>query len=56
MTVETEKSVLEKFLEEQKPHIMPELFKLLSTTIKTMLPLEGTCFGLSNPNKVHRQE
>lgn len=37
--METEKSAAEKFPEEQKSHTIPELFKVLSTTIKTMVLL-----------------
>jgi hypothetical protein len=37
--METEESAAEKFPGEQKSHIIPELFKPLSTTIKTMVLL-----------------
>lgn len=40
--METEKNATEKFLENQKFHIMPELCKVLSTTIKTTALLEVT--------------
>jgi len=33
----TEKNVIEEFLEDQKSRIIPKLFRLLSTTIKTTL-------------------
>lgn len=39
VTVETEKNAIEKFLEDQKSHIIPKLFKLLSATVKTTMLL-----------------
>lgn len=39
VTVETEKNAIEKFLEDQKSHIIPKLFKLLSATVKTTVLL-----------------
>lgn len=44
VTMETEKDVIEKFLEDQKSHITPKQSRLLGTTTKTTTLSQGTCF------------
>lgn len=51
MTLDPEKSAIEKFLEDQKSHIILKLFRLLSTTIRAAILLSGTCFRVRSSDE-----